>query len=90
MIGSIRELGLSTNTFYFSRHGEARTNVEDVNSCWPEKDVYDLTVAGVARAEHLADVLKEKGGVDMIFASDLLRTKHTAEIVGKAFGVPVV
>ena len=90
IIGSIKELGLSTNTFYFSRHGEARTNVEDVNSCWPEKDVYDLTEAGVARAEKLAKTLKEKGGIDMIFSSDLLRTKRTAEIVGTVLGVPVV
>ena len=90
VVGSIKELGLSTNTFYFSRHGEARTNALDVNSCWPEKDVYDLTDAGVARVEKLAKTLKEKGGIDMIFASDLLRTKHTAEIVGKELGVPVV
>jgi isoleucyl-tRNA synthetase len=90
VVGSIKELGLSANTFYFSRHGEARTNVEGINSCWPEKEVYDLTGAGVARAEHLARAIKEKGGVDMIFASDILRTKHTAEIIGKALGVPVV
>jgi isoleucyl-tRNA synthetase len=90
IVGSIKELGLSTNTFYFSRHGEARTNIEGVNSTWPEPGVYDLTDAGVTRAERLAETLKEKGSIDMIFASDVLRTKHTAEIVGKALGVPVV
>jgi isoleucyl-tRNA synthetase len=90
VVGSIKELGLSSNTFYFSRHGEARVNVIGINSCWPEKEVYDLTEAGVKHAENLAKTLKKKGGVDMVFASDLLRTKHTAEIVGKALGVPVV
>ena len=80
VVGSIKELGLDTNMFYFARHGEARTNVLDINSSWPEKEVYDLTDAGVTRAKKLAKALKEKGGIDMIFASDLLRTKHTAEI----------
>ena len=89
VVGSIKELGLSTNTFYFSRHGEARQNVLGINSCYPERDVYDLTEAGVSRAKDLVEKLKSLGGVDIILASDLLRTKRTAEIVGEALGIPV-
>ncbi len=87
--GSIADLGLSTNVFYFTRHGEAKQNILGINSSYPEKEVYDLTEAGVGRAEKLAEKIKALGGVDMIFASDLLRTKRTAEIVGKALGMPV-
>jgi len=89
VVGSIKELGLSTNTFYFSRHGEARQNILGINSCYPEKEVYDLTEAGIGRAKRLADKLKALGGVDMIFASDLLRTKRTAEIVSEELGIAV-
>ncbi len=89
VIGSIKELGLSTNTFYFVRHAEGRQNVLGINSSWPEKEVYDLTEAGVMRAKKLAERLKETGGVDLIFSSDLLRTKHTAEIIGEILKTPV-
>jgi isoleucyl-tRNA synthetase len=87
--GSIKELGLSKNVFYFSRHGESRGNIEQINSCYPETGVFDLTPAGLTRADNLADKIQSIGGADLIFASDLLRTKHTAEIVGKKLGVEV-
>ncbi|MEK7212714.1 MAG: class I tRNA ligase family protein, partial [Patescibacteria group bacterium] len=89
VIGSIKELGLSSNAFYFTRHGEARQNVLGINSCYPEKEVYDLTDAGVGRANKLAERLRVQGGIDLIFSSDLLRTKHTADIIGAALGAPV-
>ena len=41
------------------------------------------------QAKKLIKQIKNKGGVDLIFASDLLRTKHTAEIIGEALNVPV-
>lgn len=89
VVGSIKELGLSSNTFYFARHGEAKQNVLGIISSYPEKEDYDLTQDGVKRAENLGNALKSKGGVDLIFASDLLRTKRTAEIAGKILGVEV-
>jgi isoleucyl-tRNA synthetase len=88
VVGSIKELGLGRNTFYFMRHGEARQNVLGINSCYPEAEVYDLTDDGVKLAENAAKILK-KAGVDMIFSSDILRTKHTAEIVGEKLGIEV-
>ncbi|MBI4085813.1 MAG: class I tRNA ligase family protein [Candidatus Liptonbacteria bacterium] len=89
VVGSIKELGLSSNTFYFSRHGEAQNNVLNIISIYPEKEIRDLTEAGIARAKKLGEKLKKAGGVDMIFSSDLLRTKHTAEIAAKILGAPV-
>jgi isoleucyl-tRNA synthetase len=90
VVGSIKELGLSKNTLYFTRHAEARQNLLKINSNHPEKEVYDLTEKGVKDAEKLAHNLGQKGGVDLIFSSDLLRTKRTAEIVGKALGAEVL
>ena len=89
VVGSIRELGLSSNTFYFSRHGEARSNISKITSCYPEKDVYDLTEAGIQGAKKLGEQLKEMGGVDMIFSSDLLRTKHSAKILAGIVNAPI-
>ena len=89
VVGSIKELGLSSNSFYFSRHGEAKVNVLEILSCYPEKEVYDLTEVGLEQTKKLIKQIKNKGGVDLIFASDLLRVKHTAKIIGEALNVPV-
>ncbi len=89
VVGSIKELGLSSNTFYFSRHGEAENNTLEILSCYPEKEACDLTENGVRAAKELGEKMGEMGGVDMIFSSDLLRTKHTAEIVAGILDAPV-
>lgn len=88
VVGSIKELGLSTNTFYFMRHGEAENNVAHINDCWPESKPYKLTEKGVEEAE--AAGKKLKGLVDIVFSSDVSRAKQTAEIVGKALDVEVL
>lgn len=89
VVGKIPDLGLNRNTFYFSRHGEAENNVKLINSCYPEQAVYDLTENGRAAAERAALSLKEKGGVDLVISSDILRTKRTAEIIAEKLGVPL-
>ena len=58
-------------------------------SSYPEKEIYDLTEVGLEQTKKLIKQIKNKGGVDLIFASDLLRTKHTAEIIGKELNAPV-
>ncbi len=64
------------------RHGQAVSNVKDIISCWPEKFKNPLTKAGRAMAEATAKKLLDKN-IDLIFCSPLLRTRQTAEIVGK-------
>lgn len=74
------------------RHGQAISNVKDLCSCWPEKFKNPLTVFGKEMVRESVEKLKEKldlsgQTIDLIFASDLLRTKETAQIVGKIFEI---
>jgi isoleucyl-tRNA synthetase len=89
VVGSIKELNLSRNTFYFVRHGESEKNVLGIINGQIESDKYDLTPAGIRQAEELGEKMKTRGGVDLIFTSDFLRTKRTAEIVGKILSAEV-
>lgn len=65
------------------RHGQAISNVKSIVSCWSEKFYNPITKMGKKMAKESAESLKDKN-IDMIFASPLLRTKMTSEIVGKA------
>lgn len=64
------------------RHGQAISNVKNLCSCWPEKFKNPLTKLGKSTIKESAEKIKDKN-VDLIFASPLLRTKMTAEIVEK-------
>jgi probable phosphoglycerate mutase len=70
------------NKYYIMRHGQAISNVKDVVSSWPEKIYNPLTKNGRQIVAESAKTLKDKN-IDFIFCSPLLRTKQTAEIVGK-------
>ena len=74
------------NKYYVLRHGEAVSNVESIVSCWPEKFENPLTDDGVFKIERVAEKLKTEK-IDLIFASPLLRTQQTAEIISMAVGV---
>jgi broad specificity phosphatase PhoE len=82
------------NTYFLLRHGEAVSNVKDRNSSWPEQFRNPLTAKGKASVKKAAMVLKNnhaKHGkaIDVIFSSDILRAKQTAEIVGKVLKLPI-
>lgn len=65
------------------RHGETQAN--DTNTVRGQ-DPIPLNENGRAEAEKAADNLKAKG-VDTIVASDLKRSRETAEIIGKKLGI---
>lgn len=80
------------NKYYILRHGEAISNVKNIVSSWPEKFNNHLTKNGRAQIKKAAKELKNicaKLGrnIDLIFTSPLLRTKQTAEIIGRAFKI---
>jgi broad specificity phosphatase PhoE len=73
------------NKYFLLRHGQALSNIENVISCWPEKKEFPLTEEGRVQIRESAEKLSDKK-IDMIFSSDLLRTKQTAEIVAEKLG----
>ena len=74
------------NKYYLLRHGEAMSNVRQVVSSWPETFKNPLTQKGRGQIKNAAKKLKSKH-IDLVFASDLLRTKQTAQIAGKALKI---
>lgn len=87
--GSLEDLlaqKFSQNHYFILRHGESLTNKKKLTSCWPEKVYSPLTKKGEKQIKLAARKLaKEK--IDLIFSSDLLRTKQTSQIVGEALGI---
>ncbi|HYC83237.1 MAG TPA: class I tRNA ligase family protein, partial [Candidatus Paceibacterota bacterium] len=69
------------------RHGEAEHNVKHLVSC-VVGNPHHLTEAGKEKARLTAEGLKGQG-IDLIIASDFVRTRETAEIAARALGLPV-
>ncbi len=91
--GSVRELELlapkSANKYIFVRHGEAESNIQHMVISWPERKPYHLTLKGRKQIEAAAKEIK-KDKVDLVFASDLTRTKESAEIFKKQLSLGTV
>ena len=74
------------------RHGQAKSNVKALCSCWPEKFKNPLTILGKEIVRESTEKFKNKLDtqgqvIDLILHSDLLRTTQTAAIAGKMLGV---
>ncbi|MBI2635267.1 MAG: class I tRNA ligase family protein [Parcubacteria group bacterium] len=77
------------NHYIFLRHGEAENNRLKIISSYPEKKKYLLTIRGAKEIEKLVPWFKKKS-VDLVFSSDLLRTKETAQIISGALGQKII
>ncbi|MDP2934329.1 MAG: histidine phosphatase family protein [bacterium] len=77
------------NIYFLLRHGQARSNKYNFVSCWPEKAYNPLTQEGTKKIKEVASILK-KEKIDLIFASDLLRTKQAAEMVAEKLGLNTI
>ena len=94
VVGSIEDIKRSVkksgNKYFVMRHGEAQSNIENIASC-DIKNGHHLTEKGkkqtflAARKLTLSLLKGEK--IDLIFASDFLRTKETAEIMAEKLGI---
>ncbi len=76
------------NNYYILRHGESLSNVKYIHSSWPEKFYFPLTDKGKKEVKVSAKILKSKK-IDLIFSSDILRTKQTADIVSKELNLKI-
>jgi isoleucyl-tRNA synthetase len=90
-IGSREDIArqkFSENKYFIIRHGHSQNIVEDIHSSYPEKKEMPLTEQGVREVQIVARNLK-KEKIDIIFSSDILRTKQTAEIIAKELGLEI-
>ena len=76
------------NKYYILRHGEALSNVKNICSSFPETFENPLTGLGREMIKVSAEDLSKKN-IDLIFASDILRTKQTAGIVAEKLNLPI-
>ncbi len=76
------------NNYFILRHGEARSNRDGFLSSWPEKKHNPVTEKGKKQIQKVIPKLK-KEKIDLIFSSDLLRTKQTAQMVAKELGLKI-
>lgn len=74
------------NNYFILRHGFSLSNFKGIGSCWPEKQKIPLTEKGIKQINQAVKKIKLKK-IDLIFHSDLLRTKQTAQIVGQALKI---
>ncbi|KPJ55868.1 isoleucyl-tRNA synthase [Parcubacteria bacterium DG_74_2] len=94
VIGSRDELKkqkFSNNKYFILRHGIAQQNVKGIISITPENN-HRLTKIGeiqIRRAAKKIKKLLKTEKLDLIFTSDFLRTRQTAEIVAKETGVKI-
>ena len=73
------------NNYIFLRHGESENNRQKIVSSYPEKKNYPLTIEGAKEIEKLIPWLANHK-IDLIFSSDILRAKETAQIIAGALG----
>ncbi len=88
IVGSLEDLkqGRSSgNRYFLMRHGESEHNMTGLFSSGV-KDKIHLTDKGRNEVLNSSQNLK-KVGIDIIFSSDFIRTKETAEIVHKELGL---
>jgi ribonuclease H / adenosylcobalamin/alpha-ribazole phosphatase len=87
VVGWSPDLGPPTTTL-LARHGATRLSLEKRFSGEGGEDV-PLAPVGERQAEALAAELVERGPLDLVVASPLLRARQTATIVAHAAGVEV-
>jgi len=80
------------NTYYLLRHGRNihQTELKDFCYGWPEdKKPCELDEVGIKEVTASGIKLKDKN-IDLIYSSDILRAKQTAEIVASIIGIDKV
>jgi len=71
------------NKYYLLRHGKNNHQAEkpDIIYCFPDNDPPCFLIEeGIEQAKRAGESLKDKN-IDLIFCSDILRTRQTAKIV---------
>ena len=94
IIGSKKDLisqKFSQNKYFILRHGKTAHQTKKGKGIiydWPETSSFPLTKKGEKKIAKLAKKLKKRE-IDLIYSSDALRTRQTAEIVAKELSLKV-
>ncbi len=90
VVGSVEEIkknsGTSGNKYFVMRHGQAENNIFGIASS-NYKNSHHLTEKG---KKEIVDTLKKIKNIDLIYSSDFIRTKETAGMAAKHFGIKKV
>jgi isoleucyl-tRNA synthetase len=91
VVGSLHELREKTrksgNTYFVMRHAQAQSNIEKVFDSDGRHDNH-LTKEGREQARESAEKLFKEAKIDLIITSPFLRTRETADIARRVFGLP--
>ena len=79
------------NTYFILRHGETpyQLQKEKILYPWPEPSPILLTEKGKEQVKAASEKLKEEK-IDLIYASDMPRTRQAAEMVAQELGVEII
>ena len=79
------------NTYFILRHGQTNYQLkpEKIFYPWPESSPILLTKKGEKQIAAAAEKLKPKR-IDLIYSSDITRTRQSAEIVAQELKVKVI
>ena len=79
------------NTYFILRHGQTpyQLQEEEILYPWPERAPILLTEKGKEQVKAVAEKLK-KEKINLIYSSDIPRTRQTAEIVAQKLGSEVI
>jgi len=79
------------NTYFILRHGQTpyQLQKEKINYPWPEQASILLTEKGKEQVKAAIEKLK-KEKIDLIYASDMPRTRQTAEMVAQELGIEII
>ncbi len=90
VIGSVEEIKKNSessgNKYFVMRHGQAESNLFNITSS-NYKNNHHVTETG---KKEIAESLKKIKNIDLIFSSDFVRTRETAEIAAKHLGIKKV
>jgi len=79
------------NKYFLLRHGQTTHQIKSPETVyyWPDGNPpYELTELGRSQIQEKALQLKDKN-IDLIFSSDILRTKQTAQIVAQELDLDI-
>jgi isoleucyl-tRNA synthetase len=90
VLGSVADIQKHTkpsgNKYFAMRHGQSENNVKNLINCHIASNHYGLTDLGRSQVKKSAEKLQGEK-IDLIFSSDFLRTRETAELSAEILGL---